>query len=244
MGGYFSDRIDRMKHDKKIAVIIPALNEEKTLPLVLRDIPQDLVNEVVVVDNGSSDKTPSIATEMGATVLSESRRGYGFPCLKGIEYLKTKNPDIVVFLDGNYSDHSDEIIKLVAPIIKEDYDLVLGSRVMGKVEEGALRFPVRFGNLLATTLIRLFYGFKYTDMGPFRAIKFNKLLELDMHDNLGWTIEMQVKAVKKKYRIMEVPVSYRKGTGKSKFTGNVKGIAVIGYRILRAIFKNLFYSPR
>ncbi len=244
MGGYFSDRIDRMKHDKKIAVIIPALNEEKTLPLVLRDIPQDLVNEVVVVDNGSSDKTPSIATEMGATVLSESRRGYGFPCLKGIEYLKTKNPDIVVFLDGNYSDHSNEIIKLVAPIIKEDYDLVLGSRVMGKVEEGVLRFPVRFGNLLATTLIRLFYGFKYTDLGPFRAIKFSKLLELDMQDNLGWTIEMQVKAVKKKYRIMEVPVSYRKGTGKSKFTGNVKGIAVIGYRILRAIFKNLFYSPR
>jgi glycosyltransferase involved in cell wall biosynthesis len=228
----------------KIAVIIPALNEETTLPLVLNDIPKDIVDEVVVVDNGSSDRTPEIAKELGATLLFESKKGYGYPCLRGIEYLKTKNPDIVVFVDGNYSDHSDEIGKLVAPMIKEDYDLVLGSRVMGKVEEGALRMPVRFGNLLATVLIRSLYGYKYTDVGPFRAIKFDKLLELDLNDNLGWTIEMQVKAVKRGYKILEVPVSYRKGTGKSKFTGNIKGIAVVGYRILRAVLKNLFYSPR
>lgn len=230
--------------DKKITVIIPVLNEENTLPLVLNDIPKDIVNEVVVIDNGSSDRTPEIAKEHGATLLFESKKGYGYPCLKGIEYLKTKNPDIVVFVDGNYSDHPDEIGKIVVPIITEDYDLVLGSRAMGKVEEGALRIPVRFGNLLATVLIRLFYGFKYTDLGPFRAIKFDKLLKLEMNDNLGWTIEMQVKAVRVGYKILEVPVSYRKGTGKSKFTGNARGILVVGYRILRAVVKNLFYSVK
>lgn len=228
-----------MLADKKIAVIIPVLNEEKTLPRVLNDIPKELVDEVVVVDNGSSDNTPDIAKDLGATVLFESRRGYGYPCLKGIEYLKGKSPDIVVFVDGNYSDHPDEIIKLVSPMIEEGYDLVLGSRVTGRVEEGALRPPVRFGNLLATVLIRVLYGFRYTDLGPFRAITFQRLLELDMNDNLGWTIEMQVKAVRRRFRIKEVPVSYRAGSGQSKFTGTLKGIAVIGYRILRAIFINL-----
>ncbi|MBI5742071.1 MAG: glycosyltransferase family 2 protein [Nitrospirae bacterium] len=226
----------------KTAVIIPALNESKTLPLVLRDIPKDLVDEVVVIDNGSSDRTPEIAKGLGATVLHETRRGYGYPCLRGLEYLKTKGPDIVVFVDGNYSDHPDEIGRLVAPIINEGYDLVLGTRVTGRAEKGSLRMPVRFGNRLATTLIRILYGFKYTDVGPFRAIRFDKLLTLDMQDNLGWTIEMQVKAVKKGFRILEVPVSYRMGTGKSKLTGNLKGIFIVGYRILRAVFKNLFYS--
>ncbi len=231
-----------MLSGKKIAVIIPALNEEKTLPLVMKDISRDLVDEVVIIDNGSQDRTPAVAREEGATVLFEARRGYGYPCLKGMEYLKTKKPDIVAFLDGNYSDHPDEILKIVEPIVKEDYDLVCGSRVMGKAEGGALRFPVLFGNFLATLLMKLFYGFKYTDVGPFRAIKFDRLLELDMNDNLGWTIEMQVKAVKKKFKITEVPVSYRAGTGKSKFTGSITGIIKIGYRIIRAILKNLFYS--
>ncbi|KPK01234.1 MAG: glycosyl hydrolase, partial [Nitrospira bacterium SG8_35_4] len=210
--------------------------------LVLNDISRALVDEIVVVDNGSSDKTPFIAKEGGATVLFESRAGYGYPCLKGIEYLKGTAPDIVVFVDGNYRDHPNEIIKLVRPMVDEGYDLVLGSRVMGRAEEGALRLPVRFGNLFATILIRILYGFNYTDLGPFRAVRFQRLLELNMSDNLGWTIEMQVKAVRKKFRIMEVPVSYRAGTGESKFTGNIKGIAVIGYRILLAIFKNLFYA--
>jgi glycosyltransferase involved in cell wall biosynthesis len=232
-----------MLSNKTIAVIIPALNEERTLPKTLGDIPRDLVNEVVVVDNGSTDLTPSIAREWGATLLYEPKKGYGYPCLKGIEYLKVKNPDIVVFLDANYSDYPEEIPQLIEPIVKEDYDLVLGSRVMGKCEKGALRVPVYFGNLLATTLIRFLYGVKYTDLGPFRAVKFNKLLALDMHDNLGWTIEMQVKAIKKKYKIKEVPVSYRRGSGKSKFTGNIKGIIVVGYRIIWTVFKYLTWRP-
>jgi len=232
-----------MLFNKTIAVIIPALNEEQTLPKTLKDIPEDLVDEVVVVDNGSTDHTPLIAREWGATLLYESKKGYGYPCLRGIEYLKSKNPDIVVFLDANYSDHPEEISLLITPIVNEDYDLVLGSRVMGKAEKGALRLPVYFGNLLATTLIRFLYRFKYTDLGPFRAIKFNRLLELNMHDNLGWTIEMQVKAIKKKYKIKEVPVSYRKGTGKSKLTGNIKGIIVVGYRIIWTVFKYLTWKP-
>ncbi|MBI4697655.1 MAG: glycosyltransferase family 2 protein [Nitrospirae bacterium] len=229
-----------MYFNKKIAVIIPALNEEKTLPKVIGDIPKDLVDEVVVVDNGSTDKTSLIARYLGANVLFESKKGYGYPCLKGIEYLRGKDPDIIVFLDGNYSDYPAEIIKLVDPIVKEDCDLVIGSRVTGNYEKGSLRLPVYFGNLLASILIRLLYGFKYTDMGPFRAIKFGKLLALDMHDNLGWTIEMQVKAVKKKYKITEVPVSYRKGTGRSKITGNITGIIKVGFRIIWTIFKNLY----
>lgn len=232
-----------MYFDKKIAVIIPALNEEKTLPKVIGDISKDLVDEVVVVDNGSTDRTPQIAKESGATLLSESKKGYGYPCLRGIEYLKGKNPDIVVFLDGNYSDYPTEIIKLINPIVREDYDMVIGSRVTGNYEKGSLRAPVYFGNLLATTLIRLLYGFKYTDLGPFRAIKFTKLLALDMHDNLGWTIEMQVKALKKKYKVIEVPVSYRKGTGKSKITGNIKGVIRVGYRIIWTVFKYLTWKP-
>jgi glycosyltransferase involved in cell wall biosynthesis len=231
-----------MLDDKKITVIIPALNEESTLPLVLNDISRELVDEIVVVDNGSKDRTVEIAREAGATVLHETKKGYGYPCLTGIEHIKTNNADVVVFVDGNYSDHPDEIEKLVEPVIRNDYDLVLGSRTLGQVEEGALRIPVQFGNWLATVLIRIFYNFRFTDVGPFRAIKFNKLLELDMNDNLGWTIEMQVKAVRKKYRITEVPVSYRAGTGKSKLTGNLRGIVLVGYRIIRAIVKNLFYS--
>ena len=232
-----------MLSGKKIAVIIPALNEEKTLPLVLGDIDRELVDEVVLVDNGSSDKTAEIAREWGATVLSESKRGYGYPCLRAIEYLKTNRPDVVVFLDGNYSDFPDEIMKIAGPIVNDGYDLVCGTRVKGKVEEGALRAPVRFGNMLAVVLIRIFYGFKYTDIGPFRAIRFESLLKLDLNDNLGWTVEMQAKAVKAKLKIKEFPVSYRAGTGRSKLTGNIKGIAIVGYRVIRAVFKNLLFSP-
>ncbi|MBC8412232.1 MAG: glycosyltransferase family 2 protein [Nitrospira sp.] len=232
-----------MLDGKRIVAIIPALNEEKTIGLVFDDIDTDLIDEVVVIDNGSSDRTAEIVKERGGTLLSEVKRGYGYPCLRGIEYLMENSPDIVVFLDGNHSDHPEETIKLVEPIVREGYDMVCGSRVMGRVEEGALRLPVRFGNWLATFLMRIFYGFKYTDVGPFRAIRFDRLLSLKMNDNLGWTIEMQVKTIKCGYRVREVPVSYRAGTGKSKLTGNLKGIAIVGYRIIRAIFKSLNFRP-
>jgi glycosyltransferase involved in cell wall biosynthesis len=229
-----------MYSNRKIAALIPVLNEEKTLPGVFDDIPDDIVDEVVVVDNGSTDTTVSIAQARGATVLFEPRKGYGYPCLRGIEYLKARHPDIVVFIDGNHSDYPEEIPLLIDPIVQDDFDLVLGSRILGNCEKGALRPPVRFGNFLATTLIRLLYGFRYTDLGPFRAIKFQKLLDLDVKDNFGWTPEMQALAVKRNYKVTEVPVSYRQGTGRSKITGSVHGIFLVGFRILWVILKSLF----
>src|SRR5262245_51748320 len=207
----------------RIAVLIPALNEEASLSYVLNDLPQGVVEEVVVIDNGSSDRTSEVARAGGATVLSEPRRGYGWACLAGIEYLKTKNPDIVVFLDADYSDHPDELPAVVEPIIAEGYDFVIGSRTKGEADPGALLFQARFGNALATCLIRLLYGFSYSDLGPFRAIHFSTLLELGMTDRTyGWNVEMQIKAVQQKLRITEVPVRYRKRAGgESKVSGTI-----------------------
>ncbi len=221
-------------------MIIPALNEEASLPRVLGDIPGDLVEEVVVVDNGSSDRTAEVAKACGATVLIESRRGYGSACLKGIAYLRVKVsdqvPDIVVFLDGDYSDHPEELAIVVRPIIMEGYDLVIGSRPKGEAEKGALLPQARWGNVLATSLMRFLYGFTYSDLGPFRAVRFDKLLVLGMVDrNYGWTVEMQIKAVKCGLKITEVPVRYRKRIGKSKVTGTWKGTVLAGYKILWTI---------
>ena len=217
----------------RIAVIIPALNEEASLPKVLADIPRDLVEEVVVVDNGSCDRTAEVARACGATVLTESRQGYGCACLKGIAYLKTRVPDIIVFLDGDYSDYPEEMVAVVRPIVVEGYDLVIGSRTKGEAEKGALLPQARFGNALATSLMRLLYGFSYSDLGPFRAVRFDKLLALAMVDqDYGWTVEMQIKAVKHGLRITEVPVRYRKRIGKSKVAGTWKGTVLAGYKIL------------
>lgn len=223
----------------RIVVLIPALNEETTLPHVLADLPKALVEEVVVVDNGSSDRTPAVARAGGATVLYESRRGYGWACLAGIEYLKTKSPDILVFLDGDYSDHSDELPALVQPIVSEGYDLVIGSRTKGEADPGALLPQARFGNALATFLIRLLYGFRYSDLGPFRAMRFPALLQLGMADRTyGWTVEMQIKAVRQGLRITEVPVRYRKRAGgASKVSGTIKGTVLAGYKILWTVFR-------
>lgn len=223
----------------RIAVLIPALNEETTLPRVLADLPKALVEEVVVVDNGSSDRTPAVAHAGGATVLYESRRGYGWACLAGIEYLKTKSPDILVFLDGDYSDHPDELSVIVGPIISEGYDLVIGSRTKGESESGALLPQARFGNALATFLIRLLYGFRYSDLGPFRAMRFHALLRLEMTDRTyGWTVEMQIKAIRQGLRITEVPVRYRKRAGgASKVSGTIKGTVLAGYKILWTVFR-------
>lgn len=219
--------------------MIPALNEEAALPYVLADLPADIVEEVVVIDNGSSDRTAEVARAAGATVLNEPRRGYGWACLAGIEYLKSKTPDIVVFLDADHSDHPDELPALVRPIVQDGCDLVIGSRTKGEAAPGALLPQARFGNALATFLIRLLYGFKYSDLGPFRAIRFPALLSLGMTDRTyGWTVEMQIKAVRQKLRITEVPVRYRKRVGgESKVSGTVKGTVLAGYKILWTVLR-------
>jgi glycosyltransferase involved in cell wall biosynthesis len=224
-----------------ISVIIPAFNEESSIGKVIRDIPRQLVNEVVVVNNNSSDNTEKEAIRAGATVLREDIRGYGACCLKGIEYLETKNTDIVVFLDGDYSDYPEEMDLLLNPILNENYDFVPGSRVIGKREAGSMPFHSRLGNTLSGILINFFWHVKYTDLGPFRAIKFEKLLHLNMEDRwYGWTVEMQIKAAKQKLKIKEVPVSYRRRIGKSKVSGTIKGSFMAGAIILKTIFVQLF----
>ncbi|MEM8896666.1 MAG: glycosyltransferase family 2 protein [Bacteroidota bacterium] len=225
-----------------IAVIIPAYNEEASIGNVVRDIPSEWVQEVVVVSNASTDNTEKNASEAGATVLQEGRKGYGYACLKGISYLRELEspPNLVVFLDGDYSDYPEELPNLVRPILEEGMDMVIGSRVLGKREKGSLTPQQVFGNWLATTLIRWLYGIRFSDLGPFRAIKFDKLVELDMQDKTyGWTVEMQVKAAKNQFKCAEVAVNYRRRIGVSKVSGTVKGTILAGYKILWTIFKLL-----
>ena len=223
-----------------IGVIIPAFNEEQSIGKVVASIPGNVVNEIVVVNNNSIDNTSAEARNAGATVLNETFRGYGAACLNGIQYLQNKNIDIIVFMDGDYSDYPEEINLLVEPIINDQYDFVIGSRILGKREKGALPLQSRAGSIVAGFLIKLFWGQKYTDLGPFRAIKFDDLLKLKMKDKwYGWTVEMQIKAVKKKLRIKEVPVSYRKRIGKSKVTGTIKGTIMASTIILKTIFSEL-----
>jgi glycosyltransferase involved in cell wall biosynthesis len=222
-----------------IKVIIPAYNEEDSIALVIRDIP-DFVSEIIVVNNNSTDATSEAATLAGATVLSEQMKGYGNACLKGMEYVanSSEKTDIIVFLDGDYSDYPDELSKIIAPIIDEDFDLVIGARVKTLRENGSMTFPQKFGNWLATFLMSLFFNSTFTDLGPFRAIKYDKLLDLQMEDKTyGWTVEMQLKALKRKYKYTEVPVKYRNRIGVSKVSGTVKGAIFAGAKILSWIFK-------
>jgi glycosyltransferase involved in cell wall biosynthesis len=224
----------------KIVVIIPAYNEENSIAKVVNDIPEGLVHEVIVVNNNSNDDTDINARNAGATVLHEDRPGYGFACLKGIDYIKQlqPSPDIVVFIDADYSDHPEEMPLLVQPIINERIDMVIGSRALGKREKGSMTVQQIFGNWLATRLLKIIYNVQYTDLGPFRAIRYNKLLEINMQDTTyGWTVEMQLKAAKLKMKIMEVPVNYRKRIGFSKISGTVKGTVLAGYKIITTIFK-------
>jgi hypothetical protein len=221
----------------KVSVIIPVLNEEHSIGSVLRDIPRDLAGDIVVVDNGSTDGTAAIAEEAGARVVQENRRGYGHACLKGIAELS--QPDVVVFLDGDYSDYPEEMRMLLAPIAAEEADLVIGSRTARAAN--ALPAHARFGNRLASALIRLLFGFRYTDLGPFRAIRYPSLLKLQMKDRtFGWTVEMQVQAIRHGLRIREVPVSYRKRIGKSKISGTVWGSIKAGTKIIWTILKHRF----
>jgi glycosyltransferase involved in cell wall biosynthesis len=222
----------------RIAVIIPALDEERSLPKVLAEVPRSFASEVVVVDNGSRDRTAEVAKAAGATVLSEPRAGYGQACLTGIAYLETAPPEIVVFVDGDYSDRASEMTALVAPIAEGKADFVVGSRVLGKRERGALAPHARGGNWLATRLLRLLYGYRFTDLGPFRAIRYETLLALEMRDrDYGWTAEMQARAARAGVRCAEVPVSYHRRIGRSKITGTVKGTVMAGYKILTTIVR-------
>jgi len=229
-----------MIDDKRIVVIIPAYNEEESLPLVLYDIP-DFVDEIIVANNGSTDNTYEVAKKEGATVVNEDEKGYGAACLKAMEKIKDEKFDIVVFLDGDYSDYPEEMNLVVEPIVKDNYDLVIGSRMIGKKEKGAMLPQAIFGNRLASFLIKLFWNYKFTDLGPFRAIKYSSLELLDMKDrNYGWTVEMQIKAAKQKLKTIEVPVSYRKRIGQSKVTGTFKGTIKASSKILYLIFISLF----
>ena len=224
--------------DPRISVVIPAYNEEKSIGHVLDDLPQDKLTEIIVVNNASSDNTSKVAEEHGARVIDEMRRGYGSACLKGVAELDS--PDIVVFIDGDYSDYPEELEKLVEPIIVGKADFVLGSRMILAESRAALLPQARYGNQLATFLMRVFFRYRFTDLGPFRAIRYNSLKSIDMVDtNFGWTVEMQVKAVKHKLRIMEIPVRYRERIGVSKITGTVSGTFKAGTKIIYTIFKYL-----
>ncbi|MGM0579096.1 MAG: glycosyltransferase family 2 protein [Bacteroidota bacterium] len=228
--------------DRKIIVIIPAFNEENAVGKVVKAIPKDWVEEVVVVNNNSTDQTRQAAEQEGALVLDQPIKGYGNACLKGIEYVKSKaeKPDVIVFLDADYSDYPEQLPDLVKPILEEKMDMVIGSRALGEREGGSMTFPQIFGNWLATRLIRLFYGYRFTDLGPFRAIRWDKLMEINMQDKtFGWTVEMQVKAAKMKMKCTEVPMAYRNRIGKSKVSGTVYGTVMAGYKILYTIFKYL-----
>ena len=222
-------------------MIIPAFNEEESIAQVIADIPE-LVSEVVVCNNNSTDQTKVRAEQAGATVVDQPIPGYGNACLKGIKYLKGQDlqPDIIVFLDGDYSDYPEQLPEVIAPIMQNQADLVIGSRALGNRASGSMTIPQVFGNWLATTLMRWFYGARFTDLGPFRAIRWESLMALDMQDKTyGWTVEMQVKAAKHKMRCTEVPVNYKKRIGVSKVSGTIKGTVLAGYKILWTIFKSI-----
>ena len=224
---------------EKTIVIIPAYNEEKSIGLVVANIPP-IVDEIIVVDNNSTDNTSAVAKDAGATVLFQQLPGYGNACLKGMEYIKEMQgiPHIVVFLDGDYSDYPEQLPLLIKPIIDDNYDMVIGSRHLGNKEKGSMTPQQIFGNKLATTLLRWLYKVKYTDLGPFRAIKYEALMKLNMLDkNYGWTVEMQVKAAKQKMKTCEVAVNYRNRIGISKVSGTLKGAVLAGYKIILTIFK-------
>ncbi len=226
----------------RIKVIIPAFNEENSIGLVIKEIPS-FVEEIIVVNNNSSDKTEEKAREAGATVLLEERMGYGYACKKGVQYVgkQSNPPDIVVFIDGDYSDYPEELPKVVDPILNNGMDMVIGARVKNLREAGSMTPQQVFGNWLATSLMRLLFRSSFTDLGPFRAIRYPALKSLEMEDNTyGWTVEMQLKALKQELAVCQVPVRYKKRIGVSKVSGTVKGTIFAGVKILGWIFKYSF----
>ena len=228
----------------RIVVIIPALNEEKSISKVVNSIP-NIVDEIIVINNGSEDSTAIKASISGAKVIRENRKGYGYACLKGIDYLNKNPPDIVVFLDGDYSDYPEDLEAVIKPILEKNVQFVIGARVKFLREKGALTPQQIFGNTLACLLMRLLYKANFTDLGPFRAIGWKNLVALEMSDKTyGWTIEMQLKVLRRKIKYIEVPVRYRKRIGYSKVSGTVKGTIMAGYKILTWIGKFYFSKWR
>ena len=225
-----------------IKVIIPAYNEEKAIANVIKEIPKT-VSEIIVISNNSTDNTIKAAAEAGATVLSENKKGYGYACLKGMEYISNQEikPDIIVFLDGDYSDYPEELTQIIAPILHDNIDFVIGARVASLREKHSMTPQQIFGNGLATFLMKLLFKAKFTDLGPFRAIKYEKLLALNMQDKTyGWTVEMQLKVLKQKMSYIEIPVRYKNRIGVSKVSGTVKGSVMAGIKIIGWIFKYAF----
>ncbi len=229
-----------------IDIVIPAYNEARSIPLVLADIPRPLARRVVVADNNSTDDTASAARAAGAIVVAARRQGYGSACQAGVAYLREHDPpDVLVFLDADHSDHAEELPLVVAPILSGQADVVIGSRVLGERQRGALLLQARFGNLLACWMIRMLFGHRYTDLGPFRAISWLAYERLGMSDpDFGWTAELQVKAIQHGLRVMEVPVSYRKRVGHSKITGTVRGTVAAGTKIITTILRHAWRGSR
>ena len=225
-----------------IKVIIPAYNEQDSIGKVIGDIPK-IVDEIIVISNNSTDKTVENAKKAGATVLFENRKGYGYACLKGMDYIAKKEitPEVVVFLDGDYSDYPEQLTTLVNPILIDNLDFVVGARIKELRESGSMTPQQVFGNWLATFLMKILFNAKFTDLGPFRAIKYNKLLALKMEDTTyGWTVEMQLKVLKQQLTYKEVPMKYRNRIGVSKVSGTIKGSILAGVKILGWIFKYSF----
>ena len=225
-----------------IKVIIPAQNEQDAIANVINDLPK-IVDEVIVISNNSTDQTELNAKNAGATVLKEHRKGYGYACLKGMDYISKQKttPEIIVFLDGDYSDYPEQLTEIIDPILNNDIDFVIGARFKKLREAGAMTPQQVFGNWLATFLMKLFFDAKFTDLGPFRAIKYEKLVALKMEDKTyGWTVEMQLKVLKHQMTYRELPVKYRNRIGTSKVSGTIKGTIFAGIKILSWIFKYSF----
>ena len=223
---------------KQIFVVIPAHNEEQSIPKVIAEVPIIEKQNIIVVSNNSTDGTAEVASKAGATVLYENRKGYGWACLKGIDYASQEGAEVIVFMDGDYADYPEQMKAVIKPILENDMDMVIGSRALGNKQKGSMTVPQVFGNWLATNLLKIFYGAHFTDLGPFRAIKMDALKKLQMSDKTyGWTIEMQIKAAKYNLKFCEVPVDYKVRIGTSKVSGTLKGAVLAGIKIIFAVFK-------